>query len=177
MATENSSIGRLILKLAFKFILPLVIILSFIPGPNGKPIMDWSAWLPNKQLMTDAKKMLGQAPIKDNPFKTEKTVYKWKDEHGNWQFSQTPPKNLATKSEKFSVSSKVNTMSAPPAVETDSSSGGGSDQSDTVKMHEIDKPSFPSPTTISPADIPKLIENVKNVQKIMDQRGEKLEDE
>ena len=172
MAADEPSVGRLIFKLVLKFVVPLVVVLSFIPGPNGQPIISWSDWLPDKQLITDAKKMLGKAPIKDNPFSntsSKKTIYKWKDEHGRWQFSQDPPRNIATKAETFTVSANINTMAAPTTIDTNN------DNTDTIKMHEIDKPAFPLPTTISPMDIPKLIENTKNIQKIMDQRNKNLE--
>ena len=78
-----------------KFVTPVVVLLSFIPSPTGKPFIDWKELLPDADTQKSVAKLIN-IDVSDVSIKniestfTEKktTVYKWKDDKGQWHFSE-----------------------------------------------------------------------------------------
>lgn len=100
----------------------------------------------------------------------EVSVYKWKDAEGNWQFSDTPPENDVA--EQVTVSTHLNRDIAPPPPETREVT---TTESKSGKTKLIRDDGF-APTTISPDKISTLVEDAKNVQKLVDDRKKQLDE-
>lgn len=94
----------------------------------------------------------------------EPKIYRWKDNNGNWQFSDTPPPNQVA--EAIKVSGDLNkdlsvTYSAPEEKEI---------INDDIPANT--QPSSILPMTVSPDEVSKLIDDANNIQKLMDERAD-----
>lgn len=87
------------------------------------------------------------------------TVYRWQGKHGQWHFSDTPPENTEAQSE--ALPELVNVL---PAQKTPASNQSSSRSSSVV------------PSTLNPANIPKLIEQAKDVKALMEQRNQQIDE-
>ncbi len=106
-----------VLKIVLKFVTPLIVILSLVPGPHGKPFIDWSGLLPSKETQQKFSNFMGtefsditMKDVKTGFSEKRSTVYKWKDDQGRWQFSEVKPQHI--KAETMQISNKINTMAA-----------------------------------------------------------------
>lgn len=158
----------------------------FIKGPNGQPIFSLQDFKPDlaeegrkaKALMEEAKQQVnaGGAKLKaslgqdedSNAPAVSRTLYKWQDENGTWHYSQTPPAGQV--SETLTVSTNTNIIQAQALPEPEPV-----EQTAQQKNKAIDLPSLPSPMTISPNKTQQLIEDARNVQQLMNQRGQQLD--
>lgn len=118
-------------------------------------------------------------PLNATSVRTDRdvTVYKWVDENGHTHFSETPP--AGKMAETMELKTNTNVMQAvkvpePEQEEVDSggrvislgqSSGAKSDAKDEESGDGLENP-------YSPEGVQKLIENAKNVSKMMNQRHE-----
>lgn len=154
----------------------------FIMGPDGKPMMTKDDWMPDlsavQKVISTAKNVAhngnlasveGIQAIGESvgetaaPAKAQK-IYKWKDAKGVWQFSNSPPPADVKNAQQQDMPKMSNVMQA-------------------VKVREAEVPregpsrdvSIPFPSTIPLQDIPKLIDDAKNVQKLADQRQRALD--
>ena len=147
-----------------------------MPGPDGKPMMSWQDWLPDSakfnQLASKTKRMLSSA----NDLMEDNTgidmgagrgkLYKWQDQHGNWHFSDKASDKIAAANQMVESLPQVrNTMQAPPKIDF-----GGKKSQQTSNV-----PNIPLPTTIPVANIPKLIDDAKNIQQLADKRAKQFE--
>lgn len=93
--------------------------------------------------------------------KTSSVLYRWQDEQGQWHFSDSPPEQqLESKADL--LPELVNVL---PAAEISTNN----------PKHTAKKPRIALPSTINPANIPKLIEQAKDVQGLMDQRNQQID--
>lgn len=164
-----------------KFVTPVIVILSFLPGPTGKPIIAWSDYLPSQKTQDTVSEWVGIEELprlsdftssSSSASKTKTTVHKWQDENGQWHFSERAPMNQ--KSQSMQVSNAVNSMPAPPKVGTaghsnsnNSSSGLRNTQPPTVQPG-LDTSSLPY------GNVKKLIDEAKNLQNLADERAKTL---
>lgn len=173
-AMRGAAMKGLIIKLAIMLLVFVVIIPMLIPGPGGKPVMSVKDWIPDfraiEAKITAFIQDTGDAIQKKTGMDVgveKPKMYKWKDQYGNWQFSDNPadvPAHIRN-AQKVDLPSVANTMQAPPKVDF-----GGSDAKSKGKS------AVPLPMTISPAKIPQLIDDAKNLQQTANQRAARLED-
>ncbi|MFT7222379.1 MAG: hypothetical protein ACI8Z1_004005 [Candidatus Azotimanducaceae bacterium] len=138
----------------------------FIKDPNGEPLMtldDWSIDFSSltSSLVTSLESgadVVGAAS--SAPHNTESSqVYKWRDEEGVWQFSDTPVEGLnGAVIEKVEIST-VNVMDAfVPLAKTASGES------------KAEPAGIGGPTIVSPAKIQKMMDTVNNLQHTIDDR-------
>lgn len=173
-AIQGAVAKGLLIKLAIMLVVFVVVIPMIVPGPNGKPVMSLADWLPDFRAI-EAKI---SAFIRDTGDSVQKKtgvdvgierpkMYKWKDQHGNWQFSDNPadvPVHIRN-AQKVDLPDVANSMQAPPKI--DFGDSGANSKS---------KGALPLPMTISPAKIPQLIDEAKNLQQTANQRAAQLND-
>jgi hypothetical protein len=137
--------------LLFIVVLAAVVLPTMIKGPSGKPIMNFSDWLPSDTDLAGAVtkvKTMGESISRrarqtidsvtgegvDNSPATAGQVddvaplgsnqmYKWKDKHGIWQFSNQKPVDGSTV-QVVSLPNVKNVMNAPVAQRKNNSSIG-----------------------------------------------------
>lgn len=93
-------------------------------------------------------------------------VFKWTDKYGNMQFSDKPPFNTEgiTNLKEVWVDPGVNLMEGLKQLEEEESSAG------VTSSLQV-----PSPSTVPITQVPQLIDDAKQVQQLMNQRGKELE--
>lgn len=85
---------KLIRKLMVLALVGGIVGLFFFKTPNGKPVIDWKDFIPDQ--------------ITETMKKPAPTLYRWKDDKGNWQYSDTPPEDQTAN--VVTNSTPVNTM-------------------------------------------------------------------
>jgi len=91
-------------------------------------------------------------------------VYRWQDEKGNWHFSDKPNE----KTEKVVLdSTKITVL---PSFKSDTK------HTDIAKNKTESEFKVPTPTTIAPEKIKKLIKDANNIQNLMDSREKQISD-
>ena len=120
----------------------------FIKGPNGKPLMTIEDLLPAGASEP--------APIES------KTVYRWQDENGVWQFSDDPA--AAGLAEQMVLDGNINTM---PAIEVPPPQ-----QAAANKL----EPAGVAVGGVSVRQTAQMVETVTNLQETLDQRKVELDE-
>ncbi len=160
------------------FVLVLGLAGPFImKGPDGRPLMELDDLIPDfssmkrkaSGVLSDVNDTVG-ALSGDNggePSEFGKTrVYRWKDEKGRWQYSDTPP--ASQESEKLLINPDVNIVQAtelPEAPEPEE------EKETDAKDSGI---GLPLPMTVSPGEARQLIDDAKGIGELMQQRTEAL---
>lgn len=137
----------------------------FIKGPGGEPLMtldDWKIDVPHQvkdlvsRLTSGAKKSL---PLEEQP---PLQVYRWRDDEGQWHFSDAPP-NLEI-AEEMEISD-VNLMEAyvPPVPPTDATQSTDSG------------PMRVTPGIPQPGQVQEMMETIEQFQETINQRKETLD--
>ncbi len=172
------------IRLMIVLLLIAVIAPLFIKDPNGKSLMSLSDWqfdLPTSlQQMADK---LKAAPVSEStsewsgvgarqPSTSQiKTVYKWQDEDGVWQFSDSPP--AAGHAETMTLDGKINTMAA---LQDQKRVGQKREGQESPRSVTADGPAAERPETslqglsVSPESVQEMINTVGNLQQTIDQR-------
>lgn len=145
-----------IIKPILLILLPIVLLLSILPGPSGRPIMPLHDWLPDARLVTDA---LNQTRVGKQITGKETTIYKWQDEKGHWHFSETVPEHLRAQSETLTLSTEVNTIRPPE---------------DLSRQPQSETPGFMQNVGLS--DLPKVLESALDAREMMNERAKASED-
>ncbi len=154
-----------------------VVMPMIIPGQDGKPMMTIDDWIPDvtgmKNTVVDKfKEVLYTAneAVEGNTGVSvgieRPKLYKWQDENGTWHFSDRADSALTNQTSQMIPKIK-NTMGAPPKIDFGDSDNAGSGRS-------VREPSIPLPLSVGPDKISKLIDDVKNVQKMADDRATKI---
>jgi len=189
---------KLFIKLMMFMLVAAVAGPFILKGPNGQPLMSYKDLLPSFSLprsplkstpsnnnpssliewSSNKSKEHAIAAATDNegkPIAAESNVYyRWKDKNGVWQFTSTP--NPSADNIKMAIDPNANVMQSLSKDKIDKAFGR-EPTSDTLTT-SAGKPSTPSteapmipfPATIPVTEIPKLIEQAKGVQGIVDQR-------
>ena len=93
---KERSLFFMIAKPVIIFMIPTILVMSFLPGPSGKPLMSFSDWLPSKDSFKPIISLLEKSGI-DARFlnallpDSKKVMYRWKDRDGKWQLSEVVP--------------------------------------------------------------------------------------
>ncbi len=171
------------MKLGYKLmLLGLVAMLAlplFIRKPDGTPMMTLEDWIPDtKALQRTASAALNKSSGGDGfsegaalVSEPEAKMYSWRDANGVMHFSENPPPDAATaQNVKVSnVPKNVNRMVAVKPRQSDSNQ----------KPHDPSQRAgfdLAFPTTVPLKEIPKLMDDAKNLQKLADQRNTALQE-
>lgn len=161
---ENGNSMKLSTKLTIVSMIAVVTIPPMLINNAGKPAPAWlettmAVFRQLKDVVVDGTQSFTAKP---NP-----KIYSWRDEKGQMHFSEDAPPAHIKNAELSDAPVLVNVL-AP--VEVESASGAAKSSDTDFKMP------IPLPTTIPVTDIPKLIDDAKNVQKLADERAAALED-
>lgn len=179
---------NLMLKLCLTLTTLAVAGLFFIKTPDGQPILSLDKILPQKDQVTGkAQYLLSKAKDKVSSINPTSSngdankndpnasgVYRWQDENGQWQYSNIKPdaqhnKPVESVQNQLTIhenlGKKKNTATEQKYTEKHHDKSPDKNKTDGIKM---------SPFTVAPAEIPKLIEDTKNVQKLMNERDTNL---
>lgn len=162
-------------KMMLLSLLGLLVLPMFMVGPGGKPLMALNDWLPGdislsgagKNLVNVWNKATGQLQQTTGVDLSVQTpqLYKWQDAQGRWQFSSEPPPANADEVFVQDMPQISNVMQ--PVEVRDRGDAGNSRGGSGFKL------AFP--TTVPVKDIPKLIDDAKNLQKTADLRKATLD--
>lgn len=99
----------------------------------------------------------------------ETKVYKWQDESGEWHFSNQPPPGGMTSSVE-TYRNDVNITQAPSPIE---------EEKPALAETGTDIPQTAAPLLpiTDPERVQQLIEDAKNVQKLVDQRQQQIDEQ
>lgn len=164
------------------FILVLGLAGPFImKGPDGRPLMDLRDFIPDFSSMK--RKATGMINDVNNTVgdlseggsseaigdfgKTR--VYRWQDENGQWQYSDTPPPSQ--NAEKLLINPNVNIVESTK-IERQTASEEVDTQETDAKQPGIE---LPLPMTVSPSEARKLIDDAKAINDLAEKRTEALE--
>jgi len=162
------------------FILILGLAGPFImKGADGRPLMKWQDLIPDfssmkrkvSGMLSDVNDTVGGLSGDSNDTEEisdfgKTKVYRWQDENGRWQYSDTPPPSQAT--ETLLINPDVNIVQStelpkdpePEEQETDAKGSGIG---------------VPLPMTVSPGDARQLIKDAKGINDLMQKRQETLD--
>lgn len=123
----------------------------FMKGPDGQPLMNLLPEV-DSQLSTE---------------ETRQTFYKWQDEKGQWHFGDDVPQGAKTVAVDVDTAANVLQSVKVPVKE---------EVAPKKRAAEPVAPAIPGlPMTVDPTEIPKLIDDAKNVQSLVDDRSKQLQ--
>lgn len=140
-------------------------------GNHGNQWIQWSDNVPSLGPDELTREQLAhlEIPVQDNIY------YRWKDENGIWQFSQQPNRN--TLNLVVRTDPNANVLQGLSAEQVDLAFGReqANNSNSIVENNPFAKGedmnnTLPLPTTVPVAEIPKLIEQAKDVQNILNNR-------
>lgn len=151
--------------------------LFVLKKPDGTPWLSTSDLMPDtKNLSADAMSLLNAAKKQTttdstataaNTMSSNSGVYRWKDEHGQWQFSDTPPAHI--QAEMMQVTGDLNKDIAEKYTPPEKQEEASIDAPATATESSV------LPTSLSPEKVSKLIKDANNIQQLMDDRGSQIE--
>mgnify|MGYP006086228823 CR=1 FL=1 len=137
--------------------------------PNGQSWLTVDDFLPNTLAMDkhikSAKNKLSM--IYDNfnvKNDSQVKIYRWKDSNGNWSYSDEPIASIESEEVVFDPKDIV----VLPALDV-----ATNDLSNSTLIEKHDNVS-PNPLTTTPSKVLELYKNANNVQKLMDERQQKI---
>lgn len=140
----------LVLALASPFILK---------KPDGTPILEISEFL-------KPAKNIGQSVM---PTAAPKSLYRWQDEKGNWQYSDHPPENA--QAQMIQVEDKINSMKTIDLPEGYQDKPKSNDRFDPT-----DGQGSSLPLTTAPLEkVPEMLDQIKGFQESLDNRQQQLD--
>ncbi|MAA71878.1 MAG: hypothetical protein CL679_09150 [Bermanella sp.] len=140
----------LVLALASPFILK---------KPDGRPILEISEFL--KPASDIGKSVISS----DQP----KSLYRWQDEKGNWQFSDHPPEG--SNAQAMQVEDKINSMKTIDLPE-----GYQNQSKEKPRFDPTQNDDTSLPLTTAPLDkVPEMLDQIKGFQESLDNRQQQLE--
>ena len=149
------------------FIVPMI-----MPGPDGKPLMSWADWLPDKAGLDRFSSLLKAGVEAVDPedkilpaidFIEPQKVYKWKDQQGQWYFADEP-NAMAVDAEEIELPRIHNTIR--PLTARAAESAGLSSLTEDFNL---------SPTTVTLPGISGMIEDAGNTKQLSDERARQLD--
>ncbi len=148
----------------------------FLKRPDGRPWLEVDDFLPDMSaigaraengwswVVGRVEDAVGEENLDLPSGKTK--VYKWRAADGSWQFSDKPPPEGA---EEVWLDPSANVMQSTPLPASVSPSGEKEDANPLSN-------GIPLPLSVAPGKVSKLMDDAKNVQKLVEQRNQKLED-
>lgn len=167
------------MSLTIKFFCFLLVLgfagLFFIKKPDGTPWLSLNDLKPDVSLTSVTETIEDMVPQQSvGGEKGKVPVYRWKNEAGAWQFSDTPPNHALA--EQILVDTDLNRdLAEKIKIQTAKKNTEQESKTTFIKDSGANDSSIPSVTTISPSKIGQLVNDAKNVQKMMDDRTKQLE--
>lgn len=148
----------------FNKLLLLVLVLAvaspfILKKPDGTPYMDINQFL--KPVNS----------VKESVMPTEsKQLYRWKDEKGNWQYTDHPPSNPGA--ESFTVKHNINEMKTIDLPEGYKEKPQEKDQ----RFDPTEGSGSSLPLTTAPIEkVPEMLDQIENIQQNLDNRQKQLD--
>ncbi|MEM8984411.1 MAG: DUF4124 domain-containing protein [Pseudomonadota bacterium] len=162
---------RLFVKLMLLLVVAALAGPFILKGPDGKPL--WSIasvkasvnsiW---QQLGNDAEQNLQAVGV--DSLSDDVEIYRWQDENGQWHFSEQAPAGIAA--ETMTIDPDTNMISLPalpePVVAEEAADDGDGATIQTTPPEGIP----------SAEDTRQLIEDVRNLQNVVNERDQKIRD-
>ncbi|MGH1470429.1 MAG: DUF4124 domain-containing protein [Cellvibrionaceae bacterium] len=170
------------MKLFIKFIIFILVLGLAGPfimkGPDGRPLMTLDEIIPDFSSMkrkatgmiNDVNNTVGDLSGDGELSDFGKTqVYRWKDENGHWQFSDTPPP-ASQAAEKLLINPDVNIVQATELPKEQKEETPSEEETDADESSI----GVPLPMTVSPVEARQLIDDAKGIGDLMQKRTEAL---
>lgn len=147
----------------FNKLLLLVLVLALaspfiLKKPDGTPFLNIQDFL---KPAADLK----NATLKSEP----KSLYRWQDEKGNWQYSDHPPENVQAQS--IQVEDKINAMKTIDLPE-----GYREKEKSTQRFDLTDGSGSSLPLTTAPIEkVPEMLDQIEHFQQNLDNRKQQLD--
>jgi hypothetical protein len=157
---------KILIKLAILLVIIAVAAPYIMKDKNGNALMSLdfdSAMNHITQMFSDKNDPNTASSDLFTPKKETTEVFKWKDKHGNWQFSDKPVAGHETSVHKISKTNRSDAIKLPDKEE----------ESKTASTISADG-SFPLPLNVQ--NVPKLIEDAENVQALLDNRQKQMDE-
>lgn len=155
------------MKLFIKLVVFIVVLAVAAPyvmkGEDGKPLMEFNLADTISRITGIFKSTSSDAEEQTStglPVTSDK-VYKWKDENGRWHFSDKP---LDGEKVTTHIIPKANIL-APVKIP--------GNEEEEAEVEPTETPAIPVPMTVQ--NVPKLIDDANNVQKLLDDRKSQLD--
>jgi hypothetical protein len=130
-----------------------------IKKPDGTPMMTL------KQFMPDATSSINKLK---NMAKEDPQLYRWKDEKGRWQYSDTPHESQSA--EKFAVKSQINSMKTIELPE------GFRKPEKEESFDPLSNDGIRMPVTTAPlSKVPEMLQQIEDIQGKFDARQKQLD--
>lgn len=120
--------------------------------PDGTPFMTWQQLMPDN--VTSA-------------IKKDTQLYRWKDDKGQWQYTDTPPEN--NQAEQITVKTTINSMKTIELPE------GYQPKKQEPENQQNQNSGLSLPTTAPLTEVPKLLEDIDGIQKKYDTRQSQID--
>lgn len=134
-----------------------------LPMKNGEPLLKWSQLsMPRLPQFPDLSALTDLFKAKPDNRSIPLTSYKWRDSEGNWQLSDTPPKNGSYETVIVDPNTNLLQSDIPaPALEAPPS----------PPVKETSTQSAYSPAmAYDPEKVSEIMDSARNVEKILQQR-------
>lgn len=149
-------------------------------APQSQDDRQWIRWSKQEGLPFNPDKLtpaqLAQLDIRAQ----DNIYYRWQDGNGVWQYSTLPNRNTTN----FVVRTDpgANVLQSLPSAQIDRVFGRDAPADNAITKDNpmangkgLESGLLPVPTTVPVTEIPKLLEQAKNVQKLADQRLKQME--
>lgn len=153
---------------------------------DGKPTADPQQWIQwsdrsgsttlNPDRLTREQLAILDIKAQDNIF------YRWQDANGVWQFSTLPNRNTLNLVVRTDPNANVLQSMSQDDIDRAFGRQSASTQENSITKNNplasgkgLEGSLLPVPTTVPVTEIPKLIEQAKDVQKIMEQRVQQMD--
>lgn len=144
-------------------------------GASGSGGQQWIQWSNQDKVMLNpdvlTREQLALLNIKEQP----NLYYRWQDGNGVWQFSVLPNRN--TTNHVVRTDPSANVLQSLSQEQIDRVFGRGFSNENSITQNNplangkgLDNGLLPIPTTIPVTEIPKLLEQAKDVQRIAEDR-------
>ncbi|BBN80123.1 hypothetical protein PA25_01080 [Pseudoalteromonas sp. A25] len=148
--------------------------LFILKKPDGTPWLSfgdvtWQAQQKASTLLNEAKSNFNQVVNESNVDSSNSSsnsgaIYKWQDANGNWVYSDTP--NTQGNSQTHTLDASRITVMAAEDTSILKELAAQKAQIDTQ---------LSNPSALNPNDVKKLMQDAKNIQKLMDERTQRLD--
>lgn len=164
------------MNLFFKFLIAALVIAVLLPftvlkGKDGRPLMSFGDLKAPGLSLPEMPDVDLAKPAGAGANGREDIVYKWRDDRGEWHFSNTPPADGIEYSAKGYDPNTNLIQSVRPKAEVAEAPATEPDDEKAVSVDSPDAVGNP----YSPDKIEKLFNDAKNVQKLMDDRFKQQE--